>query len=165
MWKNNYFQFSVERYSIPCFADISMISRFDKGLRWRNRQSLCFHAALKSRVPFSFRTPHIRVKRARQCSTKGCRFSPGTPVNPSTVAVLRDQSPVVRWMPEAPLESIRFDEVELRPSFVIHFSSQLQGWLAHPHRPRGGCYQVLLMHSSILHGIYEKCFKFVYCSL
>ena len=25
MWKNNYFQFSVERYSIPCFAEISMI--------------------------------------------------------------------------------------------------------------------------------------------
>jgi hypothetical protein len=37
-------------------------------------------------------------------------------IDPSTVAVLRDQTWVIRWLPEAPLESLRLDQVELRPS-------------------------------------------------
>jgi hypothetical protein len=36
--------------------------------------------------------------------------------DPSTVAVLRDQTWVIRWLPEAPLESLRLDQVELHPS-------------------------------------------------
>ena len=36
--------------------------------------------------------------------------------DPSTVAVLRDQTRVIRWLPEAPLESFRLGQVELRLS-------------------------------------------------
>ena len=36
--------------------------------------------------------------------------------DPSAVAVLRDQAWVIRWVPGALLESLRLDQVELRPS-------------------------------------------------
>ncbi len=36
--------------------------------------------------------------------------------DPSTVAVLRDQTRVIRWLPEALLESLPLDHVQLRPS-------------------------------------------------
>jgi hypothetical protein len=45
--------------------------------------------------------------------------------DPSTVAVLRDQTWVIRWLPLAPLESLRLDQVELRPllfSFALSCS-------------------------------------------
>jgi hypothetical protein len=69
------------------------------------------------------------VKRVSQRSTESRGFSPGTPAGnvdrvgwdkpqtvPSTVAVLRDQIRVIRWLPEASLVGRQLDQVELRPS-------------------------------------------------
>jgi hypothetical protein len=54
-------------------------------------------------------------------SIKHRRFSACTPVSSSlsTVAVFCDQTWVIRWLAEGPLESIRLAQVQLRPSQFV----------------------------------------------
>ena len=54
-------------------------------------------------------------------------------IDPSTVAVLRDQTRVIRWLSEALLESLPLDHVELRPSQFSLALSYNEGCLAHRH--------------------------------
>ncbi len=76
---------------------------------------------------------YTHVKRVSQRSTESRGFSPGTPVSfyrecwqgglglapdPSTVAVFRDLTGVIRLLPEAPLESFPLDHVELRKNLT-----------------------------------------------
>ena len=88
----------------------------------------------------------MKIVSRRSAESRG--FSPGAPVSshreswqgglglapltdPSTVAVLRDQTWVIRWLPEAPLESLRLDQLELRPlQFNLALSCQ-SAWLTH----------------------------------
>jgi hypothetical protein len=92
----------------------------------RNRLS-----PLRSWVPFSLWTLMWKESVNTQLKVVGflrvLRFPPTVNVDrvswdyslndPSTVAVLHDETWVIRWLPEAPLESLRLDQVELRPSY------------------------------------------------
>jgi hypothetical protein len=99
-----------------------------------------FH--LRLWVRSSHRTNDTYVKRVSQRShPKSCVFSGYSSffpqrmltgwvgisplTDPSTVAVLRDQTWVIRWLPGEPLESLRLDQV-WAASFAIQLRSQLQ---------------------------------------
>jgi hypothetical protein len=90
---------------------------------------------------FALRTHDTRVKESRGFFDVYSRFSPAckecwqgglgfiAPIaDHSTAAVHRDQARVIRWHePEAHLESLRFDQVELRPSqFHLTLSCEIR---------------------------------------
>jgi hypothetical protein len=115
------------------------------GFRWLNRQSKR-HSSLRSWVGFSLQTHYTDVKRV-QSEIRG--LSLGTPVsstgnvdrvgwdttqtNRSSLAVLRDQTPVTMWLTEASSESLRLAGSGWAASFIIRLSSQLyESMITHP---------------------------------
>ena len=91
---------------------------------------------IESRVFFS----GSPVSSHRKCWHGGLGSAP----NPSTVAVIYDQTWVITWLPHVLLESLRLHQVELgwAAFFVIQLSSQLQVRMTSTpsHSPMIKCY-------------------------